>query len=73
MRVATGKVVAGKVIVEGEPLPDGAKVTVIARDDAETFDLSPEDEAEILSAIAEAERGETMDAAQLLETLPRRT
>jgi hypothetical protein len=73
MRVATGKVVAGKVIVEGEPLPDGAKVTVIARDDAETFDLSPEDEAEILSAVAEAERGETMDAAQLLETLPRCT
>lgn len=72
MKVATGKVIAGKVVVEGEPFPDGAKVTVIARDDDETFELSPEEEAEILSAIAEAERGETMDVAQLLDSLPRR-
>lgn len=73
MKVATGTVVAGRVVVEGEPLPDGAKVTVIAREDDETFELSPAEEAEILSAIAEAERGETVDAAQLLESLPRRT
>jgi hypothetical protein len=73
MKVATGRVVAGRVVVEGEPLPEGAKVTVIAREDDETFELSPEEEAEILSAIAEAERGETIDAAQLLESLPRRS
>lgn len=72
MKVATGRVVAGKVIVEGEPLPDGARVTVIAREGDETFELSSEEEAEILSAIAEAERGDTMDAAQLLDSLPRR-
>lgn len=71
MKVSTGRVVAGRVVVEGEPLPNGAKVTVIACEGDETFELSPEDEAEILSAIAEAERGETMDAAQLLESLPR--
>ena len=72
MRVATGRVVSGKVMVDGEPLPNGAKVTVIAREDDETFEFSPEEEAEILLAIAEADRGETVDAAQLLESLPRR-
>lgn len=72
MKVATGTVVAGRVVVDGEPLPDGAKVTVIAREDDETFELSPAEEAEILSAIGETERGETVNPAQLLESLPRR-
>jgi len=69
MKVTSGQVVAGKVVVEGEPLPDGAKVTVIAREDDETFTLSAEDEAEILASIAEAERGETVDADELLNSL----
>ena len=73
MRVATGHVVAGKIVVDGEPLPDGAKVTVIARDGDETFTLSSEDEAEILSAIGEAERGETIDADELLQSLGKRS
>ena len=72
MRLATGRVVSGQVVVEGEPLPDGAKVTVIARDAEETFELSPDDEAEILAAIAEAERGDTVEAGSLLASLPRR-
>lgn len=60
---------SGKVVVEGEPLQDGAKVTVIAREGDESFELSPADEAEILAAMAEADRGETVDGAELLKSL----
>ncbi|MFQ5744992.1 MAG: hypothetical protein ACE5HV_15605 [Acidobacteriota bacterium] len=70
MKVTSGKVVSGKVVVEGESLPDGAKVMVIAREDDETFEFSPEEEAEILSAIAEADRGETVSPAEVLGGLP---
>ncbi len=72
MKLATGRVVSGKVVVDGDPLPDGTKVTVIAREEDETFELSPDEETEILLAIAEAERGETVEAVHLLKSLPRR-
>jgi hypothetical protein len=65
MRVATGKVVGGKVVVDGEAFVDGAEVTVIAGDDDERFTASPEQEADLLSAIAEVERGEVVSAADL--------
>ena len=69
MRVATGKVIDGRVVVEGAAFDEGAVVTILARDDDETFDLSPEQEAELLIAIAEAERGEVIPADQLLKNL----
>lgn len=69
MRVATGKVIDGRVVVEGTAFDEGAVVTILARDDDETFDLSPEQEAELLIAIAEAERGEVIPAGQLLKNL----
>ena len=50
MRVATGKVIDGRVVVEGTAFDEGAVVTILARDDDETFDLSPEQEAEVLIA-----------------------
>ncbi len=71
MKIATGKVVNGKVVVEGEPLAEGATVTVLARDDEETFDVSPEDEAALLAAIAEAERGDVITSRELFERLRR--
>lgn len=69
MRVATGKVIDGRVVVEGTAFDEGAVVTILARDDDEMFDLSPEQEAELLIAIAEAERGEVIPADQLLKNL----
>lgn len=72
MRVASGKVVAGKVVIEGTPFEEGASVTVIATDDAETFELGPEDEAALLAAIAEADRGEVVDGTEFLVKLGRR-
>ena len=72
MRVATGKIVAGKVILEGEPFEEGASVAVTAADESETFELTPEQEAELLEAIAEINRGEFVDGADLLRSLKRR-
>jgi hypothetical protein len=69
MRVVTGKVVAGKVVVDGSPFEEGAQVTVIAADDAETFELGPEDEAALLTAITEANRGEFVDGVELIAKL----
>src|SRR6266568_6300005 len=71
MKVATGKIVDGKVVLEGEPLAEGSVVTVVAREDDETFDVSPEEEQALLAAIAQAERGEVVSWEQLRERLRR--
>ena len=71
MKVATGTVVDGKVIVEGESLADGTKVTVVLREDEESFDLTPEQEQELLASIEEIERGDYITGDELLERLRR--
>lgn len=69
MQIATGTVIGGKVIVDGASLPEGTVVTILARGTDETFEVPPELEAELLASIAEADRGETISAAELLERL----
>jgi len=71
MKVATGTVVDGKVVVDGATLAEGSTVTVLLRDDQEAFDLTPEEESELLASIAEIERGEFISGDQLLERLRR--
>ena len=71
MQLATGTVVDGKVVVEGDPLPEGAVVAILAREADETFDVPPELEAELLESIAQADRGETISADELLVRLRR--
>ena len=56
-------------MVEGEPLPDGAVVTILGRDGDETFELSGPAEAELLTSLAEADRGETVAADEVLRSL----
>ena len=46
-------------------------MTVLAPEGDETFELKPEEEAKLLAAIAEAERGETTSAAHVLEQIRR--
>ncbi len=62
MQVTTGTVVGGKVVVEGVPLVEGSVVAVLSREPAEPFALSPEDENELIAAMAEIERGEFVSA-----------
>lgn len=73
MQVTTGIVVDGKVVVEGDRLPDGTVVTIIARDAEETFEVPPELEAELLESIAQADRGETSSADEVITRLRRIT
>ena len=69
MVITSGRVVAGKIIVDGDPLPDGAVVTVLSREGDETFTLDTPAEAELLESMAEGDRGETVSAEEVLREL----
>ena len=71
MRLATGTVVGGKLVVEGDPLQEGAVVTILAREADETFEVPPELEPELLESLAQAGRVETISAEEMLERLRR--
>jgi hypothetical protein len=71
MQVATGKVVAGKVVVEGLTLVEGELVTVVTQETEPAVYLSPDEEAELLEAIAEADRGDTISPEELFARLRR--
>ena len=71
MGIATGTVVAGKVVVEGLDLPEGSTVTVLTRDANGDVHLSADDEARLVQAMAEADRGDTISAHELFERLDR--
>ena len=68
MRIASGKVVGGRVELDGE-LSEGATVTVIAREGDESFEVDPDTERILLRAIEQCERGETIPMAGLLGEL----
>jgi hypothetical protein len=68
MRIASGKVVGGRVEVDGD-LPEGASVTVLALDGDETFEADPATEKMLLEAIAQCERDDTIAMTQLLSEL----
>jgi hypothetical protein len=69
MQVATGTVVDGKIVLEGAPRPEGATVTVVTRGAGEGFLLTPEQEDELLAAMAEIDRGEVVSPEALLASL----
>ena len=71
MKVATGRVIGGKVVLKGEPLAEGSVVTVVAREDDETFEVSPDEERALLEAIAQADRGQVVSWEVLHEELRR--
>ena len=70
MRITTGKVVGGQIVVEGEPLSEGSTVTILVPD-AGAFTLSEKDEAALLDAIAEADLGDLLDAEDVLRRFAR--
>ena len=69
MQVATGKVSSGKVVVEGLSLAEGEVVTVVTRNAEGPVVLTVDEEAELLDALDEAERGDTIAAEELLARL----
>jgi len=68
MQVTSGKVVGGRVELESE-LPEGAEVTVLARDSEETFEADSELEAVLLESIAQGQHGERISAEALLREM----
>lgn len=68
MRIASGKVVHGKIVYEGE-LPEGADVTLLAQDPDEAFEVTPELRAVLLESIAQCDRGETISADELIREM----
>ena len=72
MKIATGTVIGGKVVLEGVTFEEGSSVTVLARDEEGVITVTPEEEGELLLAIAEADRGETVSAEEVLAKLARR-
>ena len=69
MIITTAKVDNGVIHVDSKDLPNGTTVTLLAREGDETFDLDAAQESQLLAAIAEAERGETISAHRVLEQL----
>lgn len=69
MKVASGKVVGGKVLVEDASLTEGASVAVLVRENDETFEVNSEEEAALLRAVADADRGDFVSAEQVIEEL----
>ena len=72
MRIFAAKVVHGTIAVEGEPLPEGAIVTVIAREPDDDFGVADDDEAELLARIASVDAGDAIDETELHSRLRRR-
>lgn len=68
MRIASGKVVDGRVELDAD-LPEGTSVTVLALEGDETFEADAETEKVLLEAIAQCERDQTTPMAQVLSEL----
>lgn len=71
MRIITGRVVDGKVVVEGGHLEEGSLVTIVAQDEGESFAVSEADKAFLLESLAEIRRGESVTAAEMFDELRR--
>lgn len=72
MRITTGKVRDGAIHLEGDVLPEGTIVTVIAPDDEDAFELAPDEETDLIAAIKEADRDQTVDSTVVRGLLRRR-
>ena len=67
MRVITGRVAGGKIEVETD-LPDGTPVAILAAGDA-GFQLTAEEEEELVVALEEIRSGNYEDGHELLREL----
>ena len=71
MQVESGTLIGGKVVMESLYLPEGTAVTIIARGDEAVVKLSPQEEAELLAALDEADREEGVPAEEFFARLRR--
>ena len=71
MQIASGTIVGGKVVVEGLSLPEGTVVTILARGDEVAVRLPPNQEAELLEALDDADHVDGISAEELFARLRR--
>ena len=71
MRVATGTVVSGKVVLDDAAIADGTDVYVLTRDVDEAPALSPDELAELEAGIAETDRGDMISGEEFFRHLRR--
>jgi predicted transcriptional regulator len=71
MRVATGTVLSGRVILDDSEFTDGTHVVVVSRDREDEVRLSPDELAELEAGLAEADRGETISGDEFFALLRR--
>ena len=69
MLITSGRVNNGRIELTDKTLPDGITVAILAPENGETFSATPEEEARLLAAISEAERGEVVEGLELLERI----
>ena len=69
MKITTGTVVQGHIVVEGQPFSEGEKVTILGHDDQTPFRVTAEEKRLLLESIAQADRGEFVDDDDLLTEL----
>jgi hypothetical protein len=72
MRVASGRVIDGRVELMDVELPEGAAVTVLLSEGDETFEADEATERMLLESIAQCERGETVTFETVLGLTPRK-
>lgn len=71
MKVLTARVIDGRLDVPEGSFQEGATVTLLVPEgEEEGFRLSSEDQAQLLEAMAQADRGEVVDGWKLLDSLP---
>jgi hypothetical protein len=69
MRVASGRIIDGRVELDDAQLPEGASVTVLMPEGEQTFEADAETERMLLESIAQCERGQTVPFAKVIEEL----
>jgi hypothetical protein len=69
VKIATGTVTHGTIVVEGQAFSEGEKVTVLSYADRAPFRVTPEEKRLLLESIAQAHRGEFVDVDDLFAEL----
>ncbi len=71
MRVATGTVISGQVVLDDAEFIDGTQVVVVSHDPEDDVRLSEDELADLEAGIAEADRGELMPGDEFFARLAR--
>ena len=69
MKLVTGTVIEGKVVLEGASLPDGTTVTVLVDEADVPTRLPPDLLAELNEALDDADREEGISAEELINKI----